>query len=119
MKDKKMTKEECYDFLRIITNQDASLVHAKNILKKKSDAKKLEILDKIVVKYVDYYQENKKLIGYSKEIIKERVRFRRRRCCKTKNLCVFEIIKNCFPFAVNRPMALVYNNKLEIIRRQF
>ena len=74
MKDKKMTKEECYDFLRIITNQDASLVHAKNILKKKSDAKKLEILDKIVVKYVDYYQENKKLIGYSKEIIKERVR---------------------------------------------
>lgn len=74
MKDKKMTKEECYDFLRNITNQDASLVHAKNILKKKSDAKKLEILDKIVVEYVDYYQKNKELVGYSRDVVVQRVK---------------------------------------------
>ena len=69
-----MTIEECYNFLRDITAQDASLVHAKNILKKKSDAKKLDILDRIVIEYVNYYQKNKELVGYSRDVVVQRVK---------------------------------------------
>ena len=69
-----MTIEECYNFLRDITAKDASLVHAKNILKKKSDAKKLDILDRIVIEYVNYYQKNKELVGYSWDVVVQRVK---------------------------------------------
>ena len=68
-----MTPEDCYNFLREITLHDDSLVHAKNILKKKYDSRRLEVLDKIVVEYVKYYRENKKLCGYSQDIVKRRV----------------------------------------------
>ena len=55
-------------------NQYPQLCHASNILKKYEDGKKLEELNQIVDKYVDYLEKNLNIVGYSEKNIKERVR---------------------------------------------
>ena len=49
------------------------LCHASNILKKYDDGQKIDQLQRITERYIPYLEANLDLIGYSDEIIRERV----------------------------------------------
>ena len=58
-------------------------------------------------------------IFFNNVIIEKSISFRCRCCRQTKNCCTLKIVQNRLPFAINRAVALINDDKLKIIRRQF
>lgn len=67
-------KKNSIDVIREHRNSHPQLCHASNILKKYDDGQKIEQLQKIADKYVTYLENNLECVGFTDNIIKERVK---------------------------------------------